>query len=90
MRQHPDFRTESSEVAKSDTHLAPATSEESGEPYYRLVITTEKGYLGSDPSQNPITPGMGAVVDIRVGVQSVLDFLLRPVLKMTGEAFREP
>jgi hypothetical protein len=33
---------------------------------------------------------MGAVVDIRVGVQSVLDFLLRPVLKMTGEAFREP
>ena len=72
------------------SHLAPDTSEESGEPYYRLVITTEKGYLGSDPSQNQITPGMGAVVDIRVGVQSVLDFLLRPVLKMTGEAFREP
>ena len=72
------------------SHLAPDTSEESGEPYYRLVITTEKGYLGLDPSQNQITPGMGAVVDIRVGVQSVLDFLLRPVLKMTGEAFREP
>ena len=71
-------------------HLAPDTSEESGKPYYRLVITTEKGYLGLDPSQNQITPGMGAVVDIRVGVQSVLDFLLRPVLKMTGEAFREP
>ena len=72
------------------SHLAPDTSEESGEPYYRLVITTEKGYLGSDPSQNQIPPGMGAVVDIRVGVQSVLDFLLRPVLKMPGEAFREP
>jgi adhesin transport system membrane fusion protein len=72
------------------SHLAPDTSEESGEPFYRLVITTEKDYLGSDPSQNQITPGMGAVVDIRVGVQSVLDFLLRPVLKMTGEAFREP
>ena len=72
------------------SHLAPDTSEESGEPYYRLVVTTEKGYLGSEPSQNHITPGMGAVVDIRVGVQSVLDFLLRPVLKMTGEAFREP
>ena len=71
-------------------HLAPDTSEESGKPYYRLVITTEKGYLGLDPSQNQITPGMGAVVDIRVGVQSVLDYLLRPVLKMTGEAFREP
>ena len=72
------------------SHLAPDTSEESGEPYYRLVITTEKGYLGPDPGQNQITPGMGAVVDIRVGVQSVFDFLLRPVLKMTGEAFREP
>ncbi len=72
------------------SHLAPDTSEETGEPYYRLVITTEKGYLGPDPGQNQITPGMGAVVDIRVGVQSVFDFLLRPVLKMTGEAFREP
>ena len=72
------------------SHLAPDTSEESGEPFYRLVITTEKGFLGPDPDQNQITPGMGAVVDIRVGAQSVLDFLLRPVLKMTGEAFREP
>jgi adhesin transport system membrane fusion protein len=72
------------------SHLAPDTSEESGEPFYRLVITTEKGYLGPDPDQNQITPGMGAVVDIRVGSQSVLDFLLQPVLKMTDEAFREP
>ena len=72
------------------SHLAPDTSEESGEPFYRLVITTEKGYLGPDPDQNQITPGMGAVVDIRVGAQSVLDFLLQPVLKMTDEAFREP
>ena len=74
----------------SVSHLAPDTSEESGEPFYRLVITTEKGYLGPDPDQNQIMPGMGAVVDIRVGAQSVLDFLLQPVLKMTDEAFREP
>ena len=72
------------------SHLAPDTSEESGEPFYRLVITTEKGYLGPDPDQNQIRPGMGAVVDIRVGAQSVLDFLLQPVLKMADEAFREP
>jgi adhesin transport system membrane fusion protein len=72
------------------SHLAPDTSEESGEPFYRLVITTEKGFLGPDPDQNQITPGMGAVVDIRVGAQSVLDFLLQPVLKMADEAFREP
>ena len=70
--------------------MAPDTSEESGEPFYRLVITTEKGFLGPDPDQNQITPGMGAVVDIRVGAQSVLDFLLQPVLKMADEAFREP
>jgi adhesin transport system membrane fusion protein len=72
------------------SHLAPDTSEESGKPFYRLVITTEKGFLGPDPDQNQITPGMGAVVDIRVGAQSVLDFLLQPVLKMADEAFREP
>ena len=73
------------------THLAPDTSTtDSGDSFYRLVVTTEKAYLGNDPNQNQITPGMDAIVEIKVGSQSVLDFLLRPVLKTRDEAFREP
>ena len=73
------------------THLAPDTSTtDSGDSFYRLVVTTEQTYLGNDPNQNQITPGMDAIVEIKVGSQSVLDFLLRPVLKTRDEAFREP
>ena len=73
------------------THLAPDTSTtDSGDSFYRLVVTTEQAYLGNDPNQNQITPGMDAIVEIKVGSQSVLDFLLRPVLKTRDEAFREP
>ena len=73
------------------THLAPDTSTtDSGDSFYRLVVTTEQAYLGNDPNQNQITPGMDAIVEIKVGSQSVLDYLLRPVLKTRDEAFREP
>ena len=49
----------------------------------------QKAYLGETEGQFPITPGMPATVDIRTGSRSVIDYLVRPVLKMKAEAFRE-
>jgi len=34
-------------------------------------------------------PGMQATVDIHTGSRSVIEFLIRPVLKLRAEAFRE-
>ena len=36
-----------------------------------------------------ITPGMQAQVDIHTGTKSVLMYLVKPVLKLKTEAFRE-
>ena len=58
--------------------------------YYRAVIRTNKSYLGDRPGEYQIRPGMQAVVDIHVGTQTVMAYLLRPVLKLKHEAFREP
>ena len=72
------------DVIQDSSWDGPDTSTtDSGDSFYRLVVTTEQTYLGNDPNQNQITPGMDAIVEIKVGSQSVLDFLLRPVLKLS-------
>lgn len=68
---------------------ADSSTDEEGNPYFRVVVRTSKNYLGEREGQLPITPGMQATVDIHTGKKSVMDYLIRPVLKMKHEAFRE-
>ena len=60
-----------------------------GVPYYNVVVRTDKTYLGDEAGQYEIQPGMQATVDIHTGKRTVMDFLIRPVLKLRHEAFRE-
>ncbi len=60
-----------------------------GRTYFRVVARTDKTYLGDARGELPITPGMQATVDIHTGSKSVLAYLLKPVLKLRSEAFRE-
>ena len=70
--------------------VAPdSTMPENGQPYFKVVVTTAKPYLGEEKDGLTIAPGMGATVDIHTGTKSVMSFLLRPVLKLKAEAFRE-
>lgn len=70
--------------------LAPDTTiDENGQPYFRVIVQTDKNYLGAAEGILPIVPGMQATVDIHTGKKSVMDYLIRPVLKLRHEAFRE-
>ncbi len=70
--------------------VAPdSTVPESGAPFFKVVVRTDKIYLGDAADGDIITPGMGATVDIHTGTKSVLEYLVRPVLKLKAEAFRE-
>lgn len=70
--------------------VAPdSTIPESGQPFFRVVVKVAKTYLGEQADGLVIAPGMGATVDIHTGTKSVMTFLLRPVLKLKAEAFRE-
>jgi len=70
--------------------VAPdSTVPEGGAPYFKVVVRTEKHHLGNAEDGYAITPGMGATVDIHTGTKSVLEYLVRPVLKLKAEAFRE-
>jgi len=70
--------------------VAPDSStDENGIPYFRVIVQTDKYYLGDVPGLLPITPGMQATVDIHTGAKSVMEYLITPVLKLRHEAFRE-
>lgn len=59
------------------------------EPYFQIQVETDKSYLGKVAGQNEITAGMQATVDIHTGKRTVIDFLIRPVLKTARNFGRE-
>ncbi|WP_428944982.1 HlyD family type I secretion periplasmic adaptor subunit [Pantoea sp. FN060301] len=57
--------------------------------YYRVMVLTKSNTLTKSGSQElRVIPGMTATVDIRTGEKSLLQYLLRPLLRVQ-EAFRE-
>ena len=59
------------------------------EQFYRVIVSTDKSWLGNKQGQFPITPGMVGEVDIKVDTQSIMWALLKPVLKLKADAFKE-
>lgn len=65
------------------------TNEDDGENYYIIRLRTKKNYLEKNKERLNIIAGMTAEVDILTGKKSVLDYLLKPILKARGKALRE-
>jgi adhesin transport system membrane fusion protein len=60
--------------------------DEEGNPYFRVRLTTTETSLGED---QPIIPGMTATVDIITGEKTVLQYLLKPIIKAQENALTE-
>ena len=58
------------------------------ESYYRVLVRTTNSALTAGANELPIIPGMTATVEIRTGEKTVMDYVLKPVLKVR-EALRE-
>jgi adhesin transport system membrane fusion protein len=56
--------------------------------YYRALIRTQVSTLKAAGKPLPVIPGMTATVEIRTGEQSVLHYVLKPMLRYS-EAFTE-
>jgi len=57
--------------------------------FYTVRIKTTKNYLGSELKPLKIIPGMTVSVDIITGQKSVLDYILKPILKTKQYTFTE-
>ena len=72
------------EQISADTLSAP-----DGSTYFRVVIRTDKTYLGDEAGVLPISPGMEVTADIHTDDRSVLSYVLRPLFRLKNNAFRE-
>ena len=68
---------------------ADTITREEGTEFFRVIVRTEKSYLGTADNPLPITPGMIASVDIQTGEKTVLSYLAKPILRARAEALRE-
>lgn len=68
---------------------ADTIANQRGETFYRVRVRTEQAHLGSDERPLEIIPGMTAQVDIMTGKKTVMDYLLKPILRARYEALRE-
>jgi adhesin transport system membrane fusion protein len=59
------------------------------ETFYRVIVRTDKNYLGSAEKPLPIIPGMVTTVEVLTGEKSVLDYMMKPARMLRDEALRE-
>lgn len=68
---------------------ADTITNDKGESYYLVHIKTDKNHLGTPEKPLELMVGMTTTVDILTGKKTVLDYLLKPILKAKNNALRE-
>ncbi|WP_419831900.1 HlyD family type I secretion periplasmic adaptor subunit [Endozoicomonas atrinae] len=69
---------------------ADTIEDEKGDSFYLARVVTKANNLGNEnDNARPIIPGMVAMVDILTGKKTLLDYLLKPVLRAKQLAFSE-
>lgn len=59
------------------------------EIYYKAKIALNKNYVGDNPNENLVLPGMVTEVNIITGERTLLRYLLRPIFDSLDKAFSE-
>jgi adhesin transport system membrane fusion protein len=81
-----DFATYGGLEAKLEHIGADSVTDERGNTFYTVRVTTNKATLEGG---QPIIPGMVAEVDIITGKKTILSYMLKPVLRAKQAAFTE-
>lgn len=84
-----DFSIYGGLKAKLEDISADTITNEQGEAFYRIRLRTKESALQRGKEILPIIPGMQASVDILTGQKSVLDYLLKPIMKAKSNALTE-
>jgi adhesin transport system membrane fusion protein len=84
-----DYATYGILPGKLEYISADTIVDEQGQSYYRIRVRTETNYLGTEDKPLHIIPGMVAQVDVVTGKKTVLEYLLKPVIRARTNALRE-
>lgn len=70
--------------------ISPDTvTDKDGNSFYVIRLRTDKNHLGTDDKPLLIIPGMVASVDIITGKRTILQYLLKPILRARADALHE-
>ena len=84
-----DFSVYGGLTASLERISADTIKDEQGESFYRVYLRTEESALTRNGETLPIIPGMTVTAEILTGEKSVLDYLMKPILKAQSSALRE-
>lgn len=68
---------------------ATSGRDQEGNTFFEIEVHTTKNYMGDEDTPLPITPGMVAEVEVITGKRTILEYLLKPVLRARDRAFTE-
>lgn len=68
---------------------ADTVTNDKDESFYLIYLRTNESAIEHNKGQFTIIPGMTVTVDILTGTKTVMDYLLKPLLKAKNEALRE-
>ena len=60
-----------------------------GQMMFNVSVRTDRSHLGPRPVDQPVNPGMQAIVDLHIGKRSILSYLTDRLDRTTQNAFRE-
>lgn len=75
--------------ARVENISADTIVDEEGNSFYLVRVRTDNSHLGTEEAPLAIIPGMQATVDVITGKKTLLDYLLKPILKAKQNALRE-
>ncbi|WP_257275921.1 MULTISPECIES: HlyD family type I secretion periplasmic adaptor subunit [unclassified Endozoicomonas] len=76
-----DFAVYGGLDGRVQTISADSITDQHGNSYYIVKVRVEKAYFGEGNSHLNIIPGMQATVDISVAERSVLQYIMKPLLR---------
>jgi adhesin transport system membrane fusion protein len=68
---------------------ADTITNEKGESFYRVRVRTHETALQRKGEVLPIIPGMVATIDILTGEKTVMQYIMKPLIKTVGNAMKE-
>lgn len=68
---------------------ANSVTDKDGNVSFEIEVRTDKNHLGKAENPLPVTPGMVAQIDVVTGRRTILEYLLKPILRARESALRE-
>lgn len=68
---------------------ADTITDEQGESFYEIRVTTDKNTITRNGQELPIIPGMVASIDILTGEKTVMEYIMKPLIKTVSQSLNE-